>query len=303
MADTMTTLVILAAGAGSRYGGLKQLAPIGACGETLLEYSAFDALRAGFDRIVLVVRPQAERTFRRRLDAGLARRAPVAYVHQRLDDLPAACERPAERIKPWGTAQAVLAAESEIDGPFAVVNADDFYGAESYAAISHFLAESRDGRRLSVIGFPVGETLTDAGPVSRALLEVDDEGRLRHIVEIREVWRQDDRILYRDREGHRRTLGGEEFVSMNMWGFTSRLLPELRRCFADFLARSGCAADAEFILPEAIQSLVRDGSFRVEILPAGGEWCGITFRQDRRRVRSFIRSLVDRGRYPAELWA
>ncbi len=297
------TLVILAAGAGTRYGGLKQLAPIGPGGETLLEYSAFDALRAGFGRVVLVVRRETEGAFRRRLDAGMARRAPVAYVHQCLDDLPAAFERPPNRVKPWGTGPAVLAAEPEIDGPFAVVNADDFYGAASYAALSRFWTGTGAGRCLAAVGFPVAETLTEAGPVSRALLDVDGEGRLREIVELLEVWREGSRILYRDAEGRPQALAGDELVSMNMWGFTPQVLSELRRRFADFLARSGRAADAELLLPEVVQSVVRDGRFRVDVLPGSGEWCGITFRQDEERVRSVISSLVDRGRYPQELWA
>jgi len=297
------TLVILAAGFGTRYGGLKQLAPIGPCGETLLEYSTFDALGAGFGRVVLVVSPQTEQTFRDRLDAGMARRVPVAYVHQRLDDLPEGFEPLAQRDRPWGTGQAVLAAEAEIDGPFAVVNADDFYGAESYAALSGFLAEGRVDRDLAAVGFHVSETLADGGPVARALLEYDDEGFLSRIVEILEVWRQGDRILYNDREGRRQILQSDELVSMNMWGFTPRLLPELRRSFGDFLARSGHLPDAEFLLPEVIQSMVCQGRFRVEILPGSGVWCGITFRQDQQRVRAVISSLVDRGRYPEELWA
>lgn len=297
------TLVILAAGAGARYGALKQLEPIGPCGEALLEYSAFDAVRAGFERVVLVVRPQTERLFRDRLDAGMARRVPVAYVHQRLDDLPAGVERPPERVKPWGTGQAVLAAEPEIDGPFAVVNADDLYGAESYVTLASFLTATREAGRLAAVGFRVGETLTDAGPVSRALLGVDREGRLREIVELAEVWREGDRVLYRDHERRVRALRGDEPVSLNMWGLGPELLPELGRRFADFLARSGRAVDAEFFLPEAIGSLVREGRFRVEVLPGGGEWSGLTFRRDHRRVESIVASLIERGRYPKALWA
>ncbi len=317
------TLVILAAGAGSRYGGLKQLAPIGPSGETLLEYSAFDALRAGFDRIVLVVRPETEQAFRERLDSRMARRVPVVYVHQRLDDpavserlpavserlpavferLPAAFERPPRRVKPWGTGHAVLAAASEVDGPFAVVNADDFYGAASYVTLTDFLTGALGGRVLANVGFRVAETLPDAGAVSRALLEVDGDGRLRGIAETFEVWRQNDRIVYRDGGGHEHALTGDQWVSMNMWGFTPRLMPELRRGFADFLARSGHVPGAEFMLPEVIQSMVCDGRCRVEILAGSGQWCGMTHRQDAQRARSVIASLVGRGCYSRELWA
>ncbi len=296
------TLVILAAGAGTRYGGLKQLAPIGPRGETLLEYSAFDALRAGFDRVVLVVRPETECAFRERLDSRMAQRLPVAYVHQRLDDLPAAFDRPAGRFKPWGTGQAVLAAEPEVGEVFAVINADDFYGAESYATLAGYFAETRPDSSLAAVGFLLADTLSEAGAVTRALLDVGDEGRLRDIVEIPEVRRQDGRIVCHDGEGHRQCLSGDELVSMNMWGFTRELLPELRHRFTDFLIRSGGATGTEFLLPEVIQSMVRDGRFRVEILPASGEWCGITFRQDQQRVRSVISSLVEKGCYPEKLW-
>lgn len=297
------SLVILAAGAGTRYGGLKQLAPIGPNDETLLEYSAFDALRVGFERVVLVVRPEAESTFRTRLEAGLARQVPVVYVHQRLDDLPIALEPPVERTRPWGTGQAVLASESAIDGPFAVVNADDFYGAEAYEVLCRFLTEVEGRADLAAVGFRLAGTLTDAGPVSRAVLEVGDDGSLRRVVEILEVWRQNDRIRHRHDEDDLRTLGGDELVSMNMWGFTPQLFPQLRRQFADFLKRFARVADAEFLLPDVVQCLVGAKRFRVEVLRGGDDWCGMTYREDLRRVRVIISSLVGQGRYPAELWA
>jgi hypothetical protein len=299
-----STLVILAAGAGTRYGGLKQLVPVGPSDETLLEYAAFDALRAGFDRIVLVVRQETEATFRKRLDSGMARHVPVTYVHQCVADLPAGFVRPAERVKPWGTGQAVFAAGSEIDGPFAVVNADDFYGAESYAVLSQFLTETREsGDSMAALGFHVAETLTDAGPVSRALLEVDDSGCLRKLVELLEVWREDERILYRDVLGQTHVLRGDELVSMNMWGLERQVLPELEHRFSEFLTRFGGTTDVEFILPEVIQSMVCDGRARVRVLSGSGEWCGITFSEDRPRVECIISSLVDQGRYPTDLWA
>jgi hypothetical protein len=282
---------------------LKQLVPVGPSGETLLEYSVFDAVRAGFGQVVLVVRQETEAAFRQRLDAGMASRIPVSYVHQRLEVLPAVVELPEARARPWGTGQAVLVAGAAIEEPFAVINADDFYGAESFSVLHDFLTRpSAGGRRLAVLGFPVGETLTDAGPVSRALLEVDAGGTLREIVELLEVWRDGDRILYRNEQGREIRLSGEELVSMNMWGLTQQVVPALERCFADFLTRAGSVGDAEFILPEAIQSMVSKGRFQVEVLAGGGEWCGITFSQDRDRVRSIISSLVVRGCYPGGLW-
>jgi dTDP-glucose pyrophosphorylase len=297
------TLVVLAAGAGTRYGSLKQLAPIGPGGATLLEYSVFDALRAGFGRVVLVIRPETESVFRDRFDARMAGRIPVAYAHQILSDLPMAGASGSSRVKPWGTGQAVLAAGSEIDGPFAVINADDFYGAESFAALSRFWGERRSGSpALAVVGFRLTDTLSDSGPVSRALCELDAMGHLRDIVEITRVWRSDGRIVYLDPGGLEKMLGEDRLVSMNMWGFQPELLPELRRQFRDFLHESRGADEAEFLLPDVIRSVVREGRFEVEVLTSTGEWCGLTFREDHERVTEFVAGLVARGRYPRELW-
>jgi NDP-sugar pyrophosphorylase family protein len=299
-----STLVVLAAGAGTRYGGLKQLVPIGPSGETLLEYSVFDAARAGFDRVVLVVRRTTEAAFRAQLDTGMARRIPVTYVHQTLDGVPGGSGALDDRAKPWGTGQAVLAAADEIDGPFAVVNADDFYGSESYSVLHSFLSRSAVADdRLAVVGYRISETLTDAGAVSRAVLEVDDHGSLLEIVELLEVWREEGAVRYRDNHGDLRSLRGSELVSMNMWGLTKLVLPELRARFEEFLVDSGQESEAEFIFPEVIQSMIEAGRFRVDVLPGSGEWCGITFSEDRQRVQSIIRSLIDKGRYPENLWA
>ena len=295
-------LAVLAAGAGSRYGGLKQLVPVGPSGEALLEYSVFDALRAGCERVVLVVRPETEPEFRRRLDGGMARRVPVSYVHQRVD-APLGGEPSPQRVKPWGTGHAVLAAGAAVEGPFGLVNADDYYGAEAYAVLASFLTAARDGRRLAVLGFPVAATLSTSGPVSRALLDVGAGGELREIVELFEVRSEGGRILHRDAGGRERALRGDERVSMNMWGLTPDVIPEFRRRFAEFLARARDLAEAEFLLPEVIQSMIRQGRFRVDVLPASGEWCGLTFRRDRQRVRSVIGALIAAGRYPQDLWA
>ena len=207
-----------------------------------------------------------------------------------------------DRRKPWGTVQAVLAAEAELAGPFAVVNADDFYGAESYAALNRFLVDSGRGRRQAAVGFRVAETLADGGPVARALLELDEAGELGKIVEIPRVWRQGERILYLDGAGREREMQGDELVSMNMWGFTPEVLPHLRRSFAEFLRHRGQRPDSEFLLPDMVQSMICGGQVCVEVLRGRGVWCGITFRQDQQRVRSVIASLVEQGGYPEELW-
>lgn len=295
-------LLVLAAGAGTRFGGLKQLVPIGPSGEALLEYSVYDAVRAGFGRVFLVVRPETEAAVRERFAAGMARHVDLAYVRQRLDDVPGDRARPIGRAKPWGTGHAVLAAAGKIDRPFAVVNADDFYGARSFATLGEFLVARREEPLLAAVGFRVGDTLTDSGPVSRALLEVDGRGYLRRAVELLEVWRENGDVRYRDGGGEERRLDADEPVSMNMWGFTPELFPALRRRFGEFLDRRGATSEAEFRLPEVIQSLIGEGSFRVRVLPAAGEWCGLTFRQDHGRVRSILSSLIERSRYPEALW-
>jgi NDP-sugar pyrophosphorylase family protein len=299
------TLVALAAGVGKRYGGLKQLEPIGPQGETLLEYSVFDALRAGFSRVVLVVRPETEDLFRDAFAQGMAKRVPLTYVHQTLTELPASFELLSDRSKPWGTGQAILVTEVEIDGPFVVVNADDFYGAESFVTLSRFFtgAERAEVTTFAMLGFAVGQTLTEAGPVSRALCRLDEEGRLQRIIEIARMWKHNGGGVYRDAAGREVEVPGGTLASMNIWGFTPDLFPELNQRFGQFLADRGDESESEFLIPEVIQALVREGRIRVEVLKQAGQWCGITFPEDKERVAKVISDLVCRGVYPPALWA
>ncbi len=304
-------LVVLAAGAGSRYGGPKQLAPIGPGGAALLEYSAFDAVRAGFSRVVLVVRPETEDAARARF-AAMAARVPLAFARQAPDDGPAGRLQSVARRKPWGTGHAVLAARGEVAVPFGVVNADDFYGAGSFAALAGFLR--RVGRprdpgsgepplEVAMVGFPVADTLSLAGPVSRALCRLDEAGRLRRIVEAREVFERGGRLVRRGARGDEIALRGDELVSMNMWGFTPGLFLELRRRFEEFVeAGEENLAEAELLLPDVVQSLVRQDRARVEVFTGSGPWCGLTYPEDERRARSTIARLVAEGRYPRRLW-
>lgn len=292
------TLVVLAAGSGSRFGGLKQLAPIGPSGETLLEYSVFDARQVGFERVVLVVRPDGEASFRERFDGLMARALPVRYCHQSSKDLPP------DRSKPWGTAHAVLAAASAIEGPFAVINADDFYGIEALRRVAAFLSGETDPVKLAIAlaAFPIASTLGDSGPVSRAICKVDETGALREICELHQVWREDGEIWFRDRGGARESLEAGELVSMNLWGFTPAILPEIERRFRRFLDEPRAGAGAEFLLPDVVQSLVRDRAARVTVLQGGTEWCGITYAEDEARVARWIARRVDEGRFPRALW-
>lgn len=314
------SLVILAAGMASRYGGPKQLAPVGPSMEALLEYSIYDGLRAGFGRVVLVVRAETEAEFRRRfddrLDPALASRGvELRYVHQDSDALPGGFERPAARTKPWGTAHALLAAAPALDGPFAVLNADDFYGARAFRALADFFAdrESDAGNRAAVVGFEVGETLSESGPVSRARCTVagDGEGEgwggeLRDIVELPRVWRSENGVVYSDPSddgGGERPLDASAPVSMNLWGFGPDFLDELRPRFRAFLESSIDDPKAEFLLPDVVRALVRERRLRVRLLRGRGPWCGLTHADDREKVSALLAEWVRDGDYPANLWA
>ena len=300
------TLVVLAAGIGSRYGGLKQLEPVGPGGETFLEYSIFDALRAGFERVVLIVRPETEAVFEEHLGPRLAGRTKPAYAHQVLSDLPAGVRAPEGRTRPWGTGHAVLAARNLVDGPFVVINADDFYGSDSFFQVGRYLEFARDQTptTFGLAGFEVGPTLSEAGPVSRGLCRADEKGWLETIEEVLKLTKRGDGGIYTDSSGAERTVAHDDLVSMNMWGFTPAIFESLERGFSDFLASPEATENpkAEFILPAVVQRMIARGEARVRVLGHGGSWCGITFPEDRDRAREFIAGLVARGEYPERLW-
>jgi NDP-sugar pyrophosphorylase family protein len=298
-----SSLVVLAAGVGRRYGGLKQLESVGPGGETLLEYSIYDALRAGFDRVVLVIRPETEREFQGALAPRIEERVPLSYAYQRVSDVPDVGAAPASRSKPWGTGHAVLAAEPEISGQFAVINADDFYGADSFAVLGEFLRAVRPGSEPSyaLAGFEVGRILPDTGAVTRGLCRSDADGWLQSILEVPKLERHGDGARYTAADGEERHVPADALVSMNMWGFTTAVFDQLRARFCGFLSTSPNGS-SEFLLPEVVQALIADGSAAVRVLRHHGVWCGITFPRDREPVREFIRDLVARGDYPAPLW-
>ena len=297
------SLVILAAGVGSRYGGLKQLDEVGPSGETIMEYSAFDAARAGFARAVLVVRPETEAEFRDTVGGRISAHLAVDYAHQ-TPDVSAYRQGPAaDRGKPWGTGHAVLAARPAVSGRFAVINADDFYGAESYRSLAGFLRDpsSAQPTDFALQGFRIGPTLSAAGAVSRGLCQADRDGWLKHIVELPAVHRRDGGGCYTDADGVEWILGGDELVSMNMWAFTPAVFDELARQFAAFLEGAAHDPHAEFLLPAAVEQMIADRRARVRVLPEAGRWCGITYREDRAEVAAHIAGLVARGLYPERL--
>lgn len=287
------TLVVLAAGMGSRYGGLKQVDPVGPSGETVLDYAVFDAARAGFTRVVFVIRRDFEALFRERIGARYAGRIAVDYVFQALEALPAGFVPPAGREKPWGTGHAVWCAREAVRENFAVINADDFYGADSFAQLAKFLSRAQGGE-FAMVGFRLANTLSEHGTVSRGVSTASAEGNLQSIVEVTSIAPAD--------VGSGKKYSGEEVVSMNCWGFTPALFSGLDAQFQSFLAARGGELKSEFYLPAAVSALVAQGEARVRVLPTGASWFGITYRDDKPRVAAAIAGLVQAGTYPAKLF-
>ena len=294
-------MLILAAGMGSRYGGLKQIDPVGPSGETIMDYSVYDALRAGFGKLVFVIRRDIEAAFREAIGARFERRLPVEYVFQELDWLPAGFTVPAGRTKPWGTGQAILAAESVIQEPFAAINADDFYGANSFRVLAdHLRSGSADH---AMVGFVLRNTLSDHGSVARGVCGVDTDGYLQSVTELTKLERDGRGARYTDSTGVIQRLSGDEPVSMNFWGFTTALFPALRALFIEFLQQHGQEEKSEFYIPVAVNTLVASGQARCRVLSTPDSWFGVTYREDRPRVIESVRALVSRGDYPERLWA
>ncbi|MGH7978291.1 MAG: nucleotidyltransferase family protein [Limisphaerales bacterium] len=293
------TLVVLAAGMGSRYGGLKQMEPIGASGETIIDYSIYDAMRAGFVKVVFVIRRDIERPFRELIGARFEKKVAVEYVLQELDKLPPGFSVPANRIKPWGTGHAILMAADAVCSPFAAINADDFYGVNSFQILAeHLRSGSTD---FAMIGFVLRNTLSEFGSVARGVCGTMKNGFLESITEITGIKREGPGIRGIGPHGQVIPLTGDETVSMNMWGFTPSLFAELRGRFEAFLCKSGNEQKSEFYIPSAINEIVRARTARVNVLPTPDSWFGVTYREDRPFVADGIRRLIERGDYPGKL--
>ncbi len=301
------SLVIMAAGMGSRFGGLKQVAPVGPSGERIIDYSVYDALAAGFSRIVFVIKREMEETFREDIGGRIARHADVAYVHQEQDALPAGFAAPPGRVKPWGTGHAVLCCRDAVPGPFAVINADDYYGRDSYSLLYRFLTgpKPEDSKlHLAMAGYVLENTLTENGYVSRGVCEVDGQGYLRGLTERTHIELRDGRAMYTEDEGaswHALPAGCQ--VSMNCWAFPAGMMDRLQDGFVQFLSSEMDPLKSEFYLPSAVDSLVQAGQADVRVLKTRDRWYGMTYRQDCEKVAGAIRALVDQGIYPERLWA
>lgn len=299
------TLLILAAGMGSRYGSLKQIDRFGPSGETIVEYSIYDALRAGFGRVVLVVRHGFADDFREVVLKRIPDHVPVDFVYQELENLPGGFSVPEGRQKPWGTGHAVLMAEGTVKEPFAVINADDFYGAESYRIMHGFLkdAAGQSFPEFCLVDYNLGNTLSESGTVSRGVCHVDNSGYLVDITEHRKIRWSGTEIVSESGEGSPIIFSGNERVSMNLMGFTPPMFDFLREQFTSFLQENLTNLTAEFFLPFALNEAISKGKAKVRVLPTPEKWFGVTYREDRNMVVSSLNALVDTGIYPVDLWA
>ena len=298
------TLIIMAAGMGSRYGGLKQIDPVGPSQEKIVDYSVYDAIKAGFGRIVFVIKEEMQELFMEQVGNRIAAAIPVDYVYQRLEELPEGLSPVAGRIKPWGTAHAVYCCRKIIHEPFAVINADDFYGEDAYASIADFLLNNAGGEKQQacMVGYNIENTLTDFGSVTRGVCVKSDEGYLQGIAERTRIERKNGEILDTDDDGVAVIAPGT-VVSMNFWGFTPSVMQELETYLKRFFIKNqGNLKSAEFYLPVFVNELIEDGKSDVKVLETSAKWFGVTYREDKAAVQEAIRDLINAGKYPEKLW-
>ncbi len=295
------TLLILAAGMGSRYGGLKQMDRVGPSGATIIDYSMYDAIKAGFGKIVFVIRRDIENEFRELFINKLRGKVEADYVFQDIDKVPQGISYNHDRRKPWGTAHAVLAAREAVSEPFAVINADDFYGRHSFQVMMEFLMDEKVKGEMAMVGFRLDKTLSEHGKVSRGVCRVSEEHTLVHITERTDIENSPEGIRFLNELGKPVYLSGEETVSMNFWGFRPWVFDPLKGHFSDFLKQYGHEPQKEYYIPDMVMALIGQRKV-VKVLNSGESWFGVTYRDDTPVVESRIRELVEQGVYPASLW-
>lgn len=301
-----TALVIMAAGIGSRFGnGIKQLAPVGPCGEIIMDYSIHDALEAGFNKVVFIIRKDLEEEFRRVIGNRIEKITEVAYVFQELEDLPDGFIKPQDRTKPWGTGQAVLAAKKVLDEPFVVINADDYYGKEAYVKVHDHLVQEqpKDGKiHICMAGFRLGNTLSDNGSVTRGICNIEN-GQLTGVTETHDIFKTETGAESRTEGEEVRALNVKDLVSMNMWGLTPDFMEILERGFVEFLG--GLSAEdikKEYLLPELVDRLIKEGRAQVDVLETKDTWFGVTYQEDKETVMKAFCELTENGVYPKGLY-
>lgn len=301
------TLIIMAAGMGSRYGGLKQVDRITDTGEIILDFSLYDAMMAGFERVVFVIKEEHRELFRELVDERAGRYMQVEYAYQKLDDIPEGFEIPESREKPWGTGHAVLACRHLINGPFAVINADDYYGAGGFSDIYEYLTGNRDGEKYSycMVGYKLENTVTENGHVARGVCDIDENGYLKQVTERTKIMRKEQGISYTEDDGRTWVkLPDDTVVSMNFWGFSHSMMEELEKGMPEFLdtALKNNPIKGEYYLPAAADRLIREGKATVKVLTSHDKWYGVTYKQDREDVKNALESMKDKGFYPEKLW-
>lgn len=302
---TKPTLLVMAAGVGSRYGGLKQIDPVGPSGEIVIDYSIYDAIRAGFGKVVFVIRGDIEKDFREAIGDRISKQIQVEYAFQELTKVPSWFSVPATRKKPWGTTHAVLMADGLINGPFAVINADDYYGVASYKVLADHLLKSSDKNGFgdySMVGFILRNTLSEFGSVARGVCKVDAANHLTFIEELTAIEKDGAGAKYKDAKGGTIKLAGDEPVSMNMWGFTPSIFEHCKRIFADFLRARGGEEKSETFIPMTVGQLVNEKKAHCTVLRSPDAWFGVTYKEDKPFVVESIRKLVAQGVYPEKLW-
>lgn len=299
------TLLVLAAGLGSRYGGLKQMDPLGPSGESIIDYSVYDAWKAGFGKVIFVLREEIVDDFFALFANTYKSKIEVDHVVQRMDDIPAGIMPNQERVKPWGTGHALLAAREKIREPFAVINGDDFYGSDAFRVMAEFLSavHADDLSVQSMVGYVLNNTLSDHGHVSRGICSTDDRDMLTSVTERTRIQRAGNRIVFVDDNEQEHELQGSETVSMNFWGFTPALLPALMDQFTEFMREHGGELKSEFFIPLGINRLIQNQQIEVKVLKSSARWFGVTYQEDKPLVISKLRELAATGVYPDQLWA
>ncbi len=301
-------LVVMAAGMGSRYGGLKQIDPVGPCGEAILDYSLYDARRAGFSTVVFIIKHEIEEDFKRTVGARAEQAGlEVRYAFQQLDILPEGFTVPEGRVKPWGTAHAVLSAAGCIDAPFAVINADDYYGPTCFRLIYEYLSTHADGDKFAwaMVGFHLKNTVSENGSVSRGVCVTDEAGNLVSVTERTRIEPRNGAIAYTEDEGKTWVkLPGDSLVSMNLWGFTPSFVAAAQQGFADFLRQNVPVnpLKCEYYLPSVVSAALADGRAQVRVLTSPDKWHGITYREDKPELVAALKAMTDAGTYPQGLW-
>lgn len=300
-------LVIMAAGMGSRYGGLKQIDPVDAYGNKIIDFSIYDAVQAGFEKVIFIIKKAIEKEFKEHIGNRMAEHVKVEYVYQELAKLPKGFEVPEGREKPWGTGHAILCCKDAIDGPFAVINADDYYGKSAFQSIYSQLTKVMDGEQYqyAMVGYKLYNTLTENGYVARGVCTVDGNGRLKDIHERTRIEKHGEQAEYTEDDGATWTkLGQDTLVSMNMWGFTESILGELDGRFSDFLSRQLPVnpLKCEYFLPFVVDELLKEGKAQVTVLKSVDRWYGVTYKEDKETVVRAIEGLKRAGLYPERLW-